>query len=181
MLGYGLVQVPRNIFNYSRTAYTLAHAQFKLPQIYNEKLDIEDRLDSLVDDVTKFSMEIQRNDPLRPYLEQIIEIIPEPYSNRIKLTIEEYENNRIAINNRFNDLQTEKQLVKLHERLKKSIHVQHRVQTSWIRKINEAFYLEDILNNESNTNHEFIKHNPYPSSWLRRKLFGQHPKLGQFI
>ena len=175
MLGYGLVRVPKTIYNYSCTAYMLAHIQFKLPEIYNEKIDVEDRLNSLVNDVTKFCLEIRRDHPCRQYLEQIIKIVPEQYSNRI---IQDYENNRIVITNRFTDLDLEKKLVKLHERLKKNIHVYHRVQILWIRKINEAFYFEDILNNEKNTNHEFIKQNPFSSSWLRRKLFDQHPKLG---
>ncbi|CAF2803133.1 unnamed protein product [Rotaria sp. Silwood2] len=177
MLGYGLVEVPLNIYNHSRTAYMLSHTQFKLAKIYDEKINVEERLDSLVDDVTKSCMEIKTNDPLRRDLEQIIKIVPEQYSNRIKLTMEDYENNRIAIANRFSNSETEKQLIKLHERLKKYIHVHHRVQVLWTRTINEAFYLEDILNNEQNTNHEFIKQNPHPSSWLRKKLFDQHTKF----
>jgi len=73
----------------------------------------------------------------------------------------------------------EKKLIKLHERLKTNIHVHHRIQTYWIQMINEAFYLEDIFNSEKNTNHQFIKQNPFPSSWLRQKLFDQHSKLGK--
>jgi hypothetical protein len=179
MLGYGLVQVPLNVFNHSRASYMLAHIQFKLSQLYNEKVDIEERLDSLVDDVTKFCMQIKPDDPLRPCLEQIIKIVPEQYSNRIKLTMDDYENNRIALSNRSADLPTEKHLIKLHERLKTSIHIHHRVQVSWIHMINEAFYFEDILNNEKDTNHEFVKQNPLPPSWLRQKLFEQHTKLGK--
>ncbi|CAF3744812.1 unnamed protein product [Rotaria socialis] len=177
MLGYGLVQVPLNIYNHSRTAYMLAHTQFKLAQIFNEKINVEERLDSLVDDVTKFCMEIKTDGPLRRYLEQIVKIVPEQYMNRIKLTIDDFDNNRIAIANRFTDSETEIQLIKLHERLKKYIHVHHRVQVLWRRTINEAFYLEDILNNEKHRNHEFIKQNPHPPSWLRQKLFDRHPKL----
>lgn len=179
MLGYGLVQVPLNIYNHSRTTYMLSHTQFKLSKIYNEKIDVEERLDSLIDDVTKFCMQIKTNDPLRRYLEQIIKIIPEEYSNRIRLTVEDYENNRIALTNLSNDFEIEKQLIRLHERLKTSIHVHHRVQVLWTRMINEAFYLEDIINNEKNTNHEFVKQNPHPPSWLRHKFFHQHPKLGK--
>jgi hypothetical protein len=112
MLGYGLVQVPLNTYNHSRTGYMLAHMQFKLSQLYNEKVDIEERLDSLVDDVTKFCMQIKPDDPLRPCLEQIIKIVPEQYSNRIKLTMDDYENNRIVSTNRYTDYETEKELIK---------------------------------------------------------------------
>ncbi|CAF1481507.1 unnamed protein product, partial [Adineta ricciae] len=178
MLGYGLVQVPKNIYNHSRTSYMLAHTQFKLSRLYNEKVDVEERLDSLIDDVIKFCMQIKTTDPLRPCLEQIIQIVPEQYSNRIQLTLNDYANNRISIPNRFtDDNEKEKQLIKLHERLKTNIHVHNRVQVSWTRQINEAFYFEDIVKNAENTNHEFVRTNPSSATWLRRKLFDKHPKL----
>jgi hypothetical protein len=47
--------------------------------------------------------------------------------------------------------------------------------------IDEAFYLEDILNNEKNTNHTFIKQSPIQKSWLRQKLFDEYPKLGKLF
>ncbi len=179
LLGYGLVQVPKNIYNQSRTSLMLAHLQFKLSQLYNEKLEVEDSMDTLVDDLTKFCMEIKSDDPLRPCLEQIVRIVPQQYSERIKLTMEDYKNNRIAITNRYDDFEIEKKLIRLHERLKSNIHIHHRVQTYWVQMINEAFFLEDIVNNQSNSEHRFLKQNPYPSSWLREKLFDQHPKLGK--
>ncbi len=179
MLGYGLVQVPLNVYNHSRTSYVLSHVQFKLSQLYNEKIDIEERLESLVDEISKLCLQIKYNDPLRPCLEQIVKIIPEQYSNRVKLTMDDYEDYRTTTNNNLIDLPTEKQLIKLHRLLKKSKHIHHRIQASWIQMINEAFYLEDILNNEKNTNHFFIKQSPLPRLWLRQKLFDEHPKLGQ--
>ncbi len=178
MLGYGLVQVPLNVYNNSRTFYMLSHVQFKLSQLYNEKIDIEERLESLVDETSKLSLQIKYNDPLRPCLEQIVKIIPEQYSNRVKLTMDDYEDYRRTTTNNLIDLPSEKQLIKLHGLLKKSKHIHHRVQASWVQMINQAFYLEDILNNEKNTNHLFVKQSPLPKSWLRQKLFDEHPKLG---
>lgn len=67
----------------------LAHLQFKLSQLYNEKVDTEERLDMLIDDVTKLCMQIRPTDPLRPYLDQIVKIVPEQYANRIKLTVDD--------------------------------------------------------------------------------------------
>ena len=179
LLGYGLVQMPVNIYNHSRTNFFLSHTQFKLSQLYNEKVEVEDRLDTSIDELTKLCMQIKADDPLRPYLEQVIRIVPEQYSDRIKLTVEDYENHRIVLTTRFTDLETEEKLIKLHERLKSNIHIHHRVQTYWLQRIAEAFYLEDILNSENNSEHRFIRENPFPSSWLRQKLFNQHPILGK--
>jgi hypothetical protein len=179
LLGYGLVEIPQNIYNHSRTNYILGHMQFKLSQLYNEKIEVEDRLDSLIDDLTKLCMQIKSDDPLRRYLEQVVKIVPEQYADRIKLTVDDYENHRIVLTTSYTDHETEEKLVKLHERLKSSIHAHHRVQTYWVQRIGEAFYLEDILNNENKSDHIFVRESPFPSSWLRRKLFDQHPKLGK--
>jgi hypothetical protein len=161
MLGYGLVQVPSTIYNHSRTFYMLSHVQFKLSQLYNEKIDIEERLESLVDEISKLCLQIKYNDPLRPCLEQIVKIIPEQYSNRVKLTMDDYEDYR-----KTTTTTTSNNLI-------------DRIQASWIQMINEAFYLEDILNNEKNTNHSFVKQSPLARSWLRQKLFDEHPVLGK--
>ncbi|CAF1331510.1 unnamed protein product [Adineta ricciae] len=178
MLGYGLVEVPINVYNHSRTSFALSHVQFKLSQLYNEKIDIEERLESLVEEVSKLCHQIKYNDSLRPCLEEIVRIIPEQYSNRVKLTMDDYEDYRsTTTSNNLVDLPTEKQLIKLHGLLKKSKHIHHRVQASWVQMIDEAFYLEDILNNEKNTNRSFIKQSPLPKSWLRQKLFDEHPVL----
>lgn len=177
MLGYGLVQVPLNIYNHSRTSYMLSHVQFKLSQLYNEKIDTEERLESLVDEVSKLSLQIKYNDPLRSCLEEIVQVIPEQYSNRVKLTMDDYEDYRANTN--LIDLPTEKQLIRLNKLLRKSKHIYHRVQASWIQLMDQAFYLEDILINENNSNHCFVKQSPLPRSWLRQRLFDEHPILGK--
>lgn len=178
MLGYGLVQVPLSVYNHSRTSYMLSHVQFKLSQLYNEKIDTEERLESLVDEISKLCLQIKYNDPLRSCLEEIVGTIPEQYSNRVKLTMDDYEDYRSNNNNNnLIDLPTEKQLIRLNKLLRKSKHIYHRVQASWIQLIDQAFYLEDILINENNSNHNFVKQSPLPRSWLRQKLFDEHPVL----
>jgi len=182
MLGYGLVQVPLTVYNHSRSSYMLAHIQFKLSQLYNEKIDIEERLESLVDEISKLCQQIKYNDSLRPCLEQIVQIIPEQYTNRIKLTMDDYEDYRTTnSSNNLIDLPTERQLIKLHGLLKKSKHIHHRVQASWIQMIDQAFYFEEILHNELNSNRTFVRQSPLPHSWLRHKLFDQHSTLEWYI
>ena len=131
LLGYGLVEIPKNVYNHSRSSYILGHMHFKLSQLYNEKIEVEDRLDTLIDELTKFCMQIKSDHPLRAYLEQVIKIVPEQYSDRIQSTVQDYENNRIVLTTNYSDFETEGKLVKLHERLKSNIHVHHRVQTYW--------------------------------------------------
>ncbi|CAM4801806.1 unnamed protein product [Rotaria magnacalcarata] len=112
------------------------------------------RLESLVDEVSKLCLQIKFNDS---------------------------EDYRATAANELTDLVTEKQLIKLHGLLKKNTHIHHRVQASWINMIHEAFYIEDVLNNENNTNHSIIKQSPLTRSWLRQKLFDEHPVLEWYI
>ena len=156
----------------------LSHIHFKLSQLYNEKVDVEERLDSLVDELTKFCLQIKTHDALRPSLERIIQIVPEQYTNQITLTMNDFANHRITTSH-LTDPPTEKQLIRLHERLKKSIHIHHRVQISWRQMINKAFYFEDILSNENNADHRFVKQNPASQTYVRRILFEKHPTLGE--
>ena len=183
MLGYGLVEVPLTVYNYSRTSYMLSYVQFKLSQLYNEKIDTEERLESLVDEVSKLCLQIKYNDPLRTCLEQIVKIVPEQYSNRVKLIMDDYEDYRTTTTttttNDLTDLPTEKQLIKLHGLLKKYKHIAHRIEASWIHLISEGFYLEDIFTNEQNTNHSFVTQSPIPKSRLRKQLFNDYPMLGK--
>jgi hypothetical protein len=180
LLGYGLVRVPLAVYNQSRTAYTLARMQFRLSRLSHEKSDNDERLESLVDNVTKYCLQIRRTDPLRTSFERILRLVPEQYADRIASTMNDYENNRITTSH-LTDLPTEKQLIQLHERLKASIHIQHRVQAMWKRMVNEVFYLEDICTNEANADRAFVTRSPVPSTWLRSRLFKQHPKLGKRI
>jgi hypothetical protein len=180
MLGYGLVQVPLAVYNHYRTPLILSQIQFRLFQLHNEKIDIDDELKALVDDTSKLCSQIKYNDALRPCLEQIVRIIPEQYSNRIKLTMDDYEDFHASnASSQFVDRPTEKQLIKLHQSLKKSKHVYHRIHASWLHMIDQAFYYEDILINEQNTNRSFIKQSPLSRTWLRQTLFDQHPTIGE--
>lgn len=156
----------------------LAHMQFKISQLYNEKVEVEDKLDSLIDDLTKMCMQIKSDDELRPCLEQVLKIVPEQYTDRINSTVNDYQNHRIALTEQLNPYEMERKLVKLHEQLKSNIHVHHRIQTYWTQSISEAFYIEDIFNSEKNVERKFCRENLVRASWLRRKLFDQHSKLG---
>lgn len=178
MLGYGLVQVPLNVYHHSQTSYMLSHTRFKLSKLFSEKVEIEERLDSLIDELTKYFLQIRPNDILRPYLDVILRIVPEQYANRIHLTMEENETNRIATN-RLTPNVSEENLVRLHERLKASIHIHHRVQVSWTRMITEGFFWEEISTNDNNENRQFVRQSPIERSWLRKKLFDERPKIGK--
>ena len=50
----------------------------------------------------------------------------------------------------------EKSLVTLHSRLIKASQINNRVNNQWSSIIEEAFMVEDLLTNESNSNRKFV-------------------------
>ena len=49
LLGYGLVEVPRSLWNASRRGHTLAHTQFKMAKLSVEKSEAEEALEDVMD------------------------------------------------------------------------------------------------------------------------------------
>jgi hypothetical protein len=51
MLGYGLVEVPRNCWNRSQKGYQLNRAYFKIAKLMSEKTDAEELLEDVLSSV----------------------------------------------------------------------------------------------------------------------------------
>ena len=49
LLGYGLVEVPRTLFNASRRRYSLNHCYFKAAKLYTDMADVNDKLGEVVE------------------------------------------------------------------------------------------------------------------------------------
>ena len=49
LLGYGLVEVPRTLWNASRRSYSLNHCYFKAAKLYMDLSDAEEKLKEVVE------------------------------------------------------------------------------------------------------------------------------------
>ena len=49
LLGFGLVEVPRSIWNSSKVAYTLSRTQFKIAKMSTEKIEAEENLEDVLE------------------------------------------------------------------------------------------------------------------------------------
>lgn len=49
LLGYGLVEVPRSIWNNSKRGYTLSKTQFKIAKLSTEKSEAEEELEDVLE------------------------------------------------------------------------------------------------------------------------------------
>merc|ERR1719219_2198107 len=84
LLGYGLVEVPRNLWNRSQRGYQLLHAHFKLSKLMSEKSDAEEHLEDVLVVVQLLSNEISMADTLRPQLDIILTRIPLEMMEKVK-------------------------------------------------------------------------------------------------
>ena len=62
MLGYGLVEVPRNCWNRSQKGYQLNRAYFKIAKLMSEKTDAEELLEDVLSSVYVISNIIGQSD-----------------------------------------------------------------------------------------------------------------------
>lgn len=178
LLGYGLVAVPRSIWFRSTTALHLKRIYFKVAKLHAEKCEAEETLEDVLVEIKTVAEKIRYNHGLRECIEIIVKKCPDAFRNNLRRNIEDYvdydENSRAS-----EDLPSEKQLVGLHYRLIKALQVNNRTLNQWTAVIEEAFEMEDVLLNETNTNRSFVTTQPTLNNkgWLYKYTLSSRPRL----
>ena len=85
MLGYGLVEVPRNCWKSTQKDYQLNRSYFKVAKLMTERSDAEETLDDCLISVNAVSNIIGQSDIRRPYVEEILSKIPLEMLEKIKV------------------------------------------------------------------------------------------------
>lgn len=163
LLGYGLVDVPRSLWNKSNTDLNLKQIYFKLAKLHGEKCDAEESLEDLLNEIKTIAENIRYNHPLRNYIDLIVKKCPENFRKNLQRNVEdfsEYNNN-----SSHSEIIEEKSLVNLHNRLIKLLQLNNRTNNLWMTMIREAFLVEDIKTNEFNSNKNFVRSIPLTYSY----------------
>ncbi|CAH1775347.1 unnamed protein product [Owenia fusiformis] len=150
MLGYGLVEVPRTIWNNSKQGYMLKQIQFKLAKLSTEKSEAEENLEDCLEDVKKASETIRYNHPLRKCVDTILLKCPENLQNQVSRNRDDFQDF-----NNPTETPTEKSLVRLHKNVIKTSQTHRRTQTQWVTAMEKAVELEDIAANEISPDRKF--------------------------
>ncbi|KAK3090610.1 hypothetical protein FSP39_013128 [Pinctada imbricata] len=150
LLGYGLVEVPRTVWNGSKRGYNLAKTQFKIAKMSTEKTEAEENLEDVLDEIKKVSEKIRYNHPSRKHLDTILQKCPEAVRKSVKREVDDYEDY-----NKAPDIPSESQLVKLHKRVINATQSHHRTQAQWNALLEKAYLLEDVDNNIGSTDRTF--------------------------
>jgi hypothetical protein len=177
LLGYGLVAVPRSLWYRSDTMLRLKQIYFKLAKLHTEKCESEERLEDVLNLVKDVAEKVKYNHPMRGFVDLIVKKCPEDFRNSLRRNMEDYEefNTNNNTRNTNDNIPNEKGLVNLHFRLIKAVQIHTRSHNQWSMVVQEAFIIEDLLINETNTNRSYIRTVPSTQNFIFKKL--DQPRL----
>jgi len=159
LLGYGLVEVPRCIWNGCNHSLALAKTYFKISKLSSEKSESEEELEDCLERVKGASQAITYSHPSRVFLDVILEKCPDSIKGTVRpCALEDYQDYREDGTSRVISAETsEKYLVRLHSQLIRSLQAYHRTQAQWERIVARALDLEDEVANLGNADRKFLR------------------------
>ena len=149
LLGYGLVEIPRHCFNSSYYGRSLSYLYFKVAKLSAEKCESEEKLEDVLDEIQTCLESLNgERDPMRPYLDIIVEKCPDEWRQQMI--------NRLIQNNdqyvRYSgNAYNEKSLTRMHKSIIQAMQTNHRTHCQWDYLIHQAIQWEDVAKNEVST------------------------------
>jgi len=143
MLGYGLVEVPRTLWNSSKRGYSLNQAYFKISKLWGERSDAEGTLEEVLVSVEGISRKLEGDQgQLSDLLDIIMRKVPLEMMERVR------RRQRIEESDRGGEL-SEARLAKLHKQVLVAMTAHTRTEAQWVEQVERVYWLED---NHRNTN-----------------------------
>ncbi|GFR62686.1 LMBR1 domain-containing protein 2 [Elysia marginata] len=118
MLGYGLVDVPRTLWNWSKTEYMLSNTYFKIAKLSTEKTEAEEALEDVLE-------------------------CPESTRQSLRGKMDDFEDY-----NQSPDALCESTLVNIHKKVIRRSFIKQRTSIQWANLMNTAVQWEDVLSNK---------------------------------
>ena len=146
LLGYGLVEIPRSCFNNSYYGRTLSYLYFKVAKLSAEKCESEEKLEDVLDEIQTCLESLNgERDPMRPYLDIIVNKCPEQWKQQMMTRLTENRVNSVSYSgNAYN----EKSLTRMHKSIIQTMQTNHRTHCQWDVLISQAIQWEDVAKNE---------------------------------
>lgn len=72
LLGYGLVALPRSLWEKSQTSLRLKQIYFKIAKLHGEKCEAEEDLEDILNEIKTIAEKIKYNHPLRHCVDIIV-------------------------------------------------------------------------------------------------------------
>lgn len=151
LLGHGLVEVPRGLWQRAQRGHALRRAYFRAAKLSLERAEAQERLDELLQEIQQVSGSISSSHhPLRRHLDVILAKLPEGVKashgrQRINAEVDVLSGSAI----------TERSLVRLHKQVIHALQQEGRTSCQWRLLVDEALHLEDVARNEDSGDRRF--------------------------
>jgi len=139
MLGYGLVEVPRQLWSSSNPGYRLNKAYFKVAKLWGEKSDAEGNLEEVLGSVEAVNRVVGQVDIAREHIDVIV--------NKVPLEIMERVRRRRLEADMGNATPDEKSLAKLNKQVMLALQTHRRTEAQWGQLMDQVYRLEDDSKN----------------------------------
>jgi len=160
MLGYGLVEVPRNLWQGSKRGHRLSQAYFRVSKLWTERSDAEGQLEEVLT-----SVEVAGRGAagvlLRSYFDTIVAKVPTELMERVRR-----RQGRQGGSEEEQQV-TEQTLAKLHKQVVVALIAHKRTEAQWVEHIERVLWLEDTQRNMANFDRAFKRQTEAPDrGWL---------------
>ncbi|XP_044742376.1 LMBR1 domain-containing protein 2 homolog isoform X2 [Chrysoperla carnea] len=147
LLGYALIDVPREYWRSAQPGYLLSRAYFKATKLNCDKCEAEETVDDILESLQAANLAIGPNHPLYNNMETVMQKIPTELRDRMA---------RRQLPADINiDAPSEKQLIRLHKQVIKALHTLQRTEIQWGILVKKICDLEDISNNQTSHTRRF--------------------------
>ncbi|KAL6048462.1 LMBR1 domain-containing protein 2, variant 4 [Balamuthia mandrillaris] len=141
LMGYGIVEIPRKIWQMARWKQQLEAYQFHAVTLRDDLYESEEKLEKTLKLVRKVAEQTPEGDPWYPYVAQIVAKCQPEYQDIY------YGEGELEL--------THKNLVHLHQKVKRVKHIYARNKSLYTELLNAAFELEDIMDTKQNPPPEY--------------------------
>lgn len=131
-----LVEVPRSLYNNSKTGYTLQHAYFKLSKLSSDKAEAEETAEDVLESLQSLNIIIPSHHQSRPFVDEILRKVPTELMEKAKRSVRAGDGG--------SGIPSEKALIRLHHQVIKALQVLQRTEALWNVQVEKILYLEDI-------------------------------------
>ncbi|CAK1553467.1 unnamed protein product [Leptosia nina] len=137
LLGYALVEVPRNLWNNSKKNYTLTYCYFKIAKLSTDKFEAEETIDDILESLNCVTAAIGSGHPLQRHVETIVQKLPVQLRDKLNARPPPERTPPPSL----------KSLINLHKKTIKALHVLQRTETQYGLMLERIYHLEDISSN----------------------------------
>ncbi|KAK9512147.1 hypothetical protein O3M35_000633 [Rhynocoris fuscipes] len=148
LLGYALVEIPRNLWLSTNPGYKLQKAYFKVAKISADKCEADEALEDILETVQSMASCVRPRDALYSEMETVIHKIPLHLNQRSKVQSSAAHADSMVS-------PTLKSLVRVHKQLIKALHTSKRCETQWQLAVQRVILLEDVQRNRHSRDRTF--------------------------